>query len=85
MKQRVFERADLCFVFDPDRPKPMRSPNVDLTIPNHVASSRGQMAVHARANAIDRLTNVDRNLIEVTEYIAADFLCWRTNGAATKR
>jgi hypothetical protein len=53
----------------------MRSPNVDLTIPNHVASSRGQMAVHARANAIDRLTNVDRNLIEVTEYIAADFLC----------
>jgi hypothetical protein len=53
----------------------MRSPNVDLTIRNHVASSQGQMAVHAQANGIDRLTNVDRNLIEVTEYTAADFLC----------
>ena len=75
MKQRVFERADLCFVFDRIGPNPCDLPNVDLTIRNHVASSRGQMAVHARANAIDRLTNVDRNLIEVTEYIAADFLC----------
>jgi hypothetical protein len=34
----------------------------------------GQTVVRARTDAIDRLTNVDGNLIEVEEQVAADFI-----------
>ena len=42
------------------------------------------MTIHARADAIDGLTNVDGNLIEITKYVAADFASQGTNGPAAK-
>jgi hypothetical protein len=42
------------------------------------------MTIHPRADAIDRLTNVDGNLIEVTKYAAADFVGQGTNGPPPK-
>ena len=42
------------------------------------------MTIHPRAGAIDRLTNVDGNLIEVTKYVAADFVGQGTNGPPPK-
>jgi hypothetical protein len=32
------------------------------------------MSVHPRADAIDRLTNIHKNLVEIAEYIATDLV-----------
>jgi hypothetical protein len=70
MKQHVFEKADLCFVFDRIGPNPCDVPNVDLTIRNHALVECKWRFTRERMPS----TDVDRNLIEVAEYIAADFL-----------
>ena len=42
------------------------------------------MAVHTRANSIDGLTDVDGNLIQIAERVAADFVGERPNGPTTE-
>ena len=42
------------------------------------------MTIHARTDAIDRLTDVDGNLIEVAKHVAADVVSQRTNGPRRK-
>jgi hypothetical protein len=81
----VLEDADLRLVLDRISPDPRNFPHVDLTICNDVASCRGKMAVHAGADAIDRLSHINRHLIEVTKHIAADFIRQRANRFPTER
>ena len=84
VKQRIFDRGYVRFVFDWVCPHPSDFPNVDLAICDNVASSRCQMAVHARAYAIDGLTDIDRDLIEIAEHVAANFVCEGANGRRLK-
>jgi hypothetical protein len=42
------------------------------------------MTIHARADAIDQLTDVDGDLIKVPEHIATNFIGQCTNGPPTK-
>lgn len=84
VKQRIFNSGYVRFVFDWICPHPSDFPNVDLAICDNVASSRCQMAVHARAYAIDGLTNIDRDLIKIAEHVAANLVCEGANGPASE-
>ena len=70
--------------FDWISPYPSDFPNVDLSICDYVASGRREMAVHTRAYAVDRLTYVNRHLVEIAKYVAANFVRERANRSATE-
>ena len=66
-------------------PDPRNFPHIDLTICDDVASCRREMTVHTGADAVDRLPHIDRHLIEIAKYVAADFVCQGANRSSDGR
>jgi len=72
MEKKAFERGDSFAVGAGPSPDVGYFPNIDLAGSDDVAPSASKVTPDAGADSIDRLANVDRDLIEVTECIDAD-------------
>ena len=66
MIEQRFERRDLCFRRDRIGPHPGDFPNIDLTVGNDIGSSGGKMTRYSTAYPINRLADINRNIVEIT-------------------
>lgn len=84
MKKSRFEGGDIAPVIDWVRPDPRNFPDIDLSVCDNIRPSRGQMPVHTCPNSVGRLPDINRDLIQVAQHVAANLVGQCAHGSAPK-
>ena len=83
MEQRVLKISDV-LTRDWVSPDPGNLPYIHLAIRNNVGPRRSEMAIDPGPDAVSRLADVNRNLVEVAEDVAPNLVCQLASGAAAE-
>jgi hypothetical protein len=75
MENRILERDDIFALLDWKTPNEGYFPNIDLTVCNDIGPRRREVSIHSRADAVDRLPDINRHIVQVTKHIAAYLVC----------